>query len=93
MTGIILIIKQAYLHLFFFLSYECDCEWTGFVGNHCEDDILECASDPCKHGATCLEGINQYKCLCWPGTLWLNTGPDTNQLNQKQSHINPNPPS
>jgi len=49
-------------------SYQCDCEATGFVGDHCEEDIPECASDPCQHGATCLEGINRYQCLCWPGT-------------------------
>lgn len=51
-----------------FSSYDCDCEGTGFVGGHCEEDIPECASDPCQHGSTCLEGINQYQCLCWPGT-------------------------
>ena len=48
-------------------SYECDCTETGFTGDYCEEDILECASDPCQHGATCLEGIREYKCLCWPG--------------------------
>lgn len=53
----------------FFSSFSCDCEGTGFIGNYCEEDILECASDPCQHGATCLEGIKLYSCLCWPGTL------------------------
>lgn len=52
-------------------SYVCDCEGTGFVGDHCEEDILECASDPCQHGATCSEGTNQYHCLCWTGTSWV----------------------
>ncbi len=49
-------------------SYECDCSDTGFEGDHCEIDIPECASDPCQHGATCLEGVKGYTCLCWPGT-------------------------
>ena len=49
-------------------SYECDCSETGFEGDHCEVDIAECASDPCQHGATCLEGVKGYTCLCWPGT-------------------------
>uniref|UniRef100_A0A3Q3SP49 Crumbs cell polarity complex component 2 n=1 Tax=Mastacembelus armatus TaxID=205130 RepID=A0A3Q3SP49_9TELE len=48
-------------------NYECDCVGTGFVGNHCDVNIPECVSDPCQHGATCLDGINQYTCLCWPG--------------------------
>lgn len=48
-------------------SYGCACEETGFIGDHCEEDIPECASNPCQHGATCLEGINQYSCQCWPG--------------------------
>lgn len=73
-------IKSFIIAFLLFPSYECDCEGTGFVGNHCEDDIPECASNPCKHGATCLEGINLYKCHCWPGILWFNTRPDINQL-------------
>ena len=52
-------------------SYECDCEDTGFLGDHCEEDIPECASDPCQHGATCLEGVKEYTCLCWPGMCTL----------------------
>lgn len=59
--------KTALFVSMFFSSYDCDCEGTGFVGDHCEEDIPECASDPCQHGATCLEGRNQYKCHCWPG--------------------------
>ena len=29
-------------------------------------DIDECASDPCKNGATCLDGIDRFQCQC-PG--------------------------
>lgn len=57
---------MSFPHLFY--SYECDCEDTGFAGDHCEVDIPECASDPCQHGATCVEGVKGYTCLCWPGT-------------------------
>lgn len=49
-------------------SYECDCGDTGFEGDHCEVDIPECVSDPCQHAATCIEGVKEYTCLCWPGT-------------------------
>lgn len=50
-------------------SYGCDCSGTGFEGEHCELDILECASAPCLNGATCVEGIKHYSCACWPGRL------------------------
>lgn len=50
-------------------SYHCDCSDTGFEGNHCEVDILECASEPCLNNATCVEGIKNYSCACWPGRL------------------------
>ncbi|XP_015251690.1 PREDICTED: protein crumbs homolog 2-like [Cyprinodon variegatus] len=53
--------------VFVFSSYECNCSNTGFEGKNCEVDIAECASDPCQHGATCLEEVKGYMCLCWPG--------------------------
>uniref|UniRef100_A0A3P8TB23 Crumbs cell polarity complex component 2b n=1 Tax=Amphiprion percula TaxID=161767 RepID=A0A3P8TB23_AMPPE len=67
-------------------SYECDCEGTGFVGDHCEEDVPECASDPCQHGATCLEGINRYTCLCWPGYEGENCQIDTDECEQQPCH-------
>ncbi|XP_043323641.1 fibulin-7 isoform X3 [Cervus elaphus] len=30
-------------------------------------DISECSSQPCQNGGTCVEGVNQYKCICPPG--------------------------
>lgn len=48
-------------------SYQCDCSDTGFEGDHCELDILECASEPCLNNATCVEGIKNYSCACWTG--------------------------
>ncbi|KAH3831295.1 hypothetical protein DPMN_104558 [Dreissena polymorpha] len=34
-------------------------------------DIDECATNPCKNGATCINGQNKYTCTCaggWQGT-------------------------
>ncbi|KAH3831279.1 hypothetical protein DPMN_104541 [Dreissena polymorpha] len=34
-------------------------------------DIDECATNPCKNGASCINGQNQYTCTCaagWQGT-------------------------
>ena len=30
-------------------------------------DINECASNPCKNGGTCYDGINSYTCTCRSG--------------------------
>ena len=35
-------------------------------------DIDECSPNPCKNGATCVDGINEYSCTCVAG----HTGTD-----------------
>lgn len=35
-----------------------------FTGTHCEVDINECYSNPCKNGATCEDAANSYRCHC-----------------------------
>ncbi|XP_052579734.1 fibulin-7 isoform X2 [Peromyscus californicus insignis] len=39
--------------------------WTG-EKPHCRD-IRACSSQPCHNGGTCVEGVNQYRCICPPG--------------------------
>ena len=40
-----------------------------FLGEHCDLDIQECASNPCSNGATCLEPeVNMFQCSCALGT-------------------------
>ena len=34
-------------------AYYCTCD-DGYTGDHCEEEIDECASDPCANGGTCL---------------------------------------
>uniref|UniRef100_A0A8D2NJJ9 Fibulin 7 n=1 Tax=Zosterops lateralis melanops TaxID=1220523 RepID=A0A8D2NJJ9_ZOSLA len=44
--------------------------WTG-EEPRCAGTISECSSSPCQNGGTCLEGLNNFKCLCppqWTGT-------------------------
>ena len=30
-------------------------------------EVMECNSDPCRNGATCVELVNGYNCTCVPG--------------------------
>ncbi|XP_015198822.1 aggrecan core protein isoform X2 [Lepisosteus oculatus] len=43
----------------------CECP-PGASGDECQLDIDECYSSPCVNGATCIDGIDSYKCLCLP---------------------------
>ena len=48
-------------------AYRCDC-LAGYTGQHCNVDISECASDPCQHGASCIEETAAvYRCVCPAG--------------------------
>jgi len=44
----------------------CECSGTGFTGDQCEIQLNDCASDPCKNGGTCVDGIQSFSCLCLP---------------------------
>ena len=36
----------------------------GYNGTLCDVDYDECLSNPCQHGARCLNNRNHYECLC-----------------------------
>ena len=35
--------------------------------SHFNTDINECKTNPCKHGASCMDKVNDYMCVCKPG--------------------------
>lgn len=37
------------------------------MGAHCEVNVDDCLMRPCANGATCLDGINRFSCLCPEG--------------------------
>lgn len=48
-------------------TFTCVCQ-PGYTGHHCETNINECHSQPCRHGGTCQDRDNAYQCLCLKGT-------------------------
>lgn len=36
----------------------------GFEGQHCENEINECLSNPCKNGGNCTDLLAAYSCTC-----------------------------
>ena len=39
----------------------------GFQGNDCEENIDDCASDPCQNEGKCVDGVGTYHCVCPAG--------------------------
>ncbi|KAF5891230.1 neurogenic locus notch protein 2-like, partial [Clarias magur] len=47
--------------------FTCECE-LGWQGQICNQQYNECISDPCQNGGRCLDLVNNYQCICQPGT-------------------------
>nr|XP_057932856.1 EGF-like repeat and discoidin I-like domain-containing protein 3 isoform X2 [Doryrhamphus excisus] len=46
-----------------FNEYTCKCQ-PGFEGAHCQINVNDCASRPCKNGGTCRDLDGDYSCQC-----------------------------
>ena len=50
------------------LTDDCRCEcYPGYSGDTCDENIDDCAPNPCQNGGTCIDGINYYNCTCVVG--------------------------
>eukprot|EP00058_Branchiostoma_floridae_P005556 XP_002591044.1 hypothetical protein BRAFLDRAFT_69403 [Branchiostoma floridae] len=49
----------------------CTCE-NGWEGTNCDQNIDECASNPCWQGGTCLDHVDGYSCVCPKGATGKN---------------------
>ncbi|KAM9017786.1 protein eyes shut homolog [Ara ararauna] len=41
----------------------CACA-LGWKGQTCLENINDCEVNQCQHGATCEDGVNEYRCIC-----------------------------
>ena len=47
------------------MAGRCICA-DGFEGEHCEINVDDCEDNDCENNSTCVDGINNYTCLCPP---------------------------
>lgn len=50
--------------------FRCACA-QGFSGPDCRINVNECSPQPCLGGATCIDGIGGYTCICPKGRRGL----------------------
>ena len=58
--------------------YDCAC-FDGYTGDDCAQNVDECASQPCQHGGTCVDGVAAYTCRCAPGFTGVHCATDVNE--------------
>uniref|UniRef100_A0A8C4NJP3 Delta-like protein n=1 Tax=Eptatretus burgeri TaxID=7764 RepID=A0A8C4NJP3_EPTBU len=55
-------------------NFSCACD-LGFTGSRCHENINDCAGKNCLNGATCVDGVNSFQCICpdgWNGDFCQN---------------------
>ena len=54
--------------LFLLSEYFCLCA-AGYTGDSCDEDVDDCASQPCANDGICHDEINDFTCECQPGFI------------------------
>lgn len=47
-------------------GYDCICPSSSYTGVHCEIQINKCSLNPCMNGGTCIDGLDNFMCICPP---------------------------
>ena len=55
----------VYVSMRICVTFRCVCP-EGFEGDECEINIDDCEDNDCENNSTCVDGINNYTCMCSP---------------------------
>ena len=57
----------------------CSCVCPpGFEGHRCEINPDDCEDNDCENNSTCIDGVNNYTCICPPNYTGIHTHAHTN---------------
>ena len=56
---------------------QCDCT-AGWSGQLCDENVDDCAGQPCQNGAECIDGVDAFSCVCATGFTGLLCTVNTN---------------
>lgn len=67
------------------LTNSIDIFFSGFRGQNCEENINDCPGHLCQNGATCVDGIKNYTCLCPSTYMGRFCEQDVDECSQRPS--------